>query len=118
MQAQMQLLQAQIKDLEAKAASNVGLYNERTARISEDAELAVQRRASAIESISDARLNRVKALAELQNIDLNQIQQLLQLADMLKNTEDSAEPAETAAATPTSAIKTKIPSVNMSPSST
>ena len=77
MQQKMQLLQAQVENLQAQAEASIGLGIERVARVSENSELAVERRAKAIEDISDAQLNRAKTLNELQNVDLGQIQQLL-----------------------------------------
>ena len=96
MQQQMAVLQAQVEDLQAKAAANYGLGIERASGQNENAELAVERRAKAIEDISDARLNRAKTLTELQNIDITRIQQLLDIALALQATEGDAALAEEA----------------------
>jgi len=96
LESQMAVLQAQVQDLQAKAVANVGLGQERMARINENAELAVERRAKAIEDISDARLNKAKLLTELQALDLGRIEQLLAIANLLQATEGKAEQAEDA----------------------
>ena len=93
-QKQMELMQAQIDDLQGKYTANVGLGVERMSRQNENAELAIERRAKAIEDISDARLNRAKTLAELQNIDLTQIENLLRIAQLLTLQGETAAEAQ------------------------
>lgn len=93
---QMEILQAQIKDLEGKSVANSMLGAERASRINENAELAVERRAKAIEDLSSAQLNRVKTLKELETMDLTQLQSLIQLSNLLKYTGGDADIAEEA----------------------
>jgi len=83
-QAQIAVLQAQMKDLEAKAVANTGLGVERMSRVEENRSLATQREAEAVENIASARLDKVKAVKELQGMDIAQIQQLVEIINMLK----------------------------------
>jgi hypothetical protein len=84
MQVQMELLKAQIEDLQARAAANVGLGNERLSRIEENRSLATQREAQAVQDISAARLDKVRAIKELQAMDLTQLQQLLDIINSIQ----------------------------------
>ena len=107
MQMQMKLLQAQIEDLQSRAVANQGLGHERMARISENANLAIERRSQAIENISDARLNRAKTLKELESLDLEQLQQLFAMYQMIKpQDEDLPQEVKTQAIGPTAGSAT------------
>lgn len=74
---QIELLKAQIKDLQSKAVANQGLGMERLSRIEENRALAVERLAEAQHDRDLGTLERIKAAKELANIDLNQLQKLL-----------------------------------------
>lgn len=95
-QLEMAKIQMEAKLLESQAMANQGLGMERIARINENAELAVERRAKAIEDLSDARLNKAKTLTELQNLDVARLQQLLAIADLLEQKEKEGKEAELA----------------------
>lgn len=87
-QAQMALQeqQATMQLAKARAASDLGLAQERMSRINENQSLAVEREAEAIERLAEAQreeeqamLNKVKMLKELQDIDIRQLRELLML---------------------------------------
>jgi len=89
---------AQKENLEAQSVANTGLGLERVSRVSENAELSVERRAKAIEDLSDARLNQAKTLSELQNLDISRLRELIALAETLKMVGGQAEEAEESSA--------------------
>jgi len=100
MQTQMQVLEAQIQDLQAKAVANQGLGVERVSRVQENRALALERISQSKENRQEAGLAMAKTMKELQTIDINQIQQLLGIVAMLKQAaaEDPTEaPTEAAA---------------------
>ena len=84
---QMQLQQSQIELAHARAAADMGLYNERTSRIDENRALAIQKIHEANAEDERAMLDKVKALKELETIDLDHLQRLLAMAQMLKSQE-------------------------------
>lgn len=77
-QLEMLRLQAQIKGINSEATANEGLGIERLSRVRENEALAVERRASAVESRDNALLDRVKALKELEGMDIVNLQKTLQ----------------------------------------
>jgi hypothetical protein len=95
---ELAMLMAQKENLEAQSVANTGLGLERVSRVSENAELSVERRAKAIEDISDARLNQAKTLSELQNLDITRLKELVALAELLNGIGGNAEQAESSSA--------------------
>ncbi len=91
-QVQMEVLRAQIKDLEAKAMANEGLGVERASRVQENRALAIERLAEAEKDRDLGVLDRVKALKELTDIDLNQMERGLNILKMLR--EPIEDPSE------------------------
>ena len=81
---QLEVLKAQINDLNSKALSNQGLAIERVSRVSENESLSEARHAQAIEDLQDAQLSKAKAMKELSEMDLNQIERMLSIAKLLK----------------------------------
>lgn len=81
--SQMDLLQAQVEDLEARATANKGLGIERVSRVQENEAFAVERMAEAKKDRTAGLLNIVKVIQELQSVDLSQIQSMLAIADQI-----------------------------------
>lgn len=77
--AQIELLKAQVQDLQARATANQGLGIERVSRVQENQALAVEKRAEAQHQRDLGTLERVKAAKELTDIDLNQLQKLIDI---------------------------------------
>jgi len=97
MQLQMELLQAQIKDLESKSMANQGLGMERMSRIEENRALAVERMAESQKDRELGALHYTKALKELEGLDLHNLQNLLAVLDTLKQrlgTSENPPPSE------------------------
>lgn len=92
MQIQLELLKAQIQDLQARAMANEGLGAERYSRIQENQSLAVERVAEAEKDQDLGVLHRVKAIKELEGMDLNNLQQLLMLIESIKRVSHSPHP--------------------------
>lgn len=90
-QQQIQLLGAQIKDLESRAMANEGLGVERASRIQENRALAIERLAAADKDRDLGEYDRVKALKELTEMDLSQIEQALRILKQLQNPEPVKE---------------------------
>ena len=86
---QMEVLKAQIKDLEARAMANEGLGFERASRIHENRALAVERLAEAQKDRDMGALDRVKALKELTDMDLGHLERAVGILKALQ--EDSKE---------------------------
>lgn len=83
----MQVQQAQIQDMQSRAAANEGLYNERTSRVAENRALAIKQLHEANKEDELALLNKVKALKELEEMDLSHLERLLNMATALKASE-------------------------------
>lgn len=83
--AQIELLKAQIQDLQAKAMANQGLYLERASRVEENQALAIERRAEAQHQRDLGTLERVKAAKELTTVHVDQ---LARLVDILRVIQD------------------------------
>lgn len=97
-QVQLELLQSQIKDLQARAMANEGLGMERFSRIEENRALAVERLAESQKDQDLGALHQVKAIKELEGMDITQLQQLLQIFEMIKEKEAAeTRPLETIA---------------------
>jgi hypothetical protein len=95
-QAQVAVLQAQIKDLESKSMANEGLGMERASRIHENRALAVERIAEAERARAGASLDEVKAAKELQDLDLSHLERALNIIAQIKqrNAEESKQATE------------------------
>lgn len=81
---QLEVLKAQIKDLQARATANEGLGIERISRVQENRALAIERLAEAEKNRDLGTLDRIKAAKELTDIDLNQLQKALEIIQILK----------------------------------
>lgn len=98
-QAEIQLLQAKIQDLQAKAMANEGLGVERASRIQENRALAVERLAEAEKDRDLGVLDRVKALKELTTLDLEHLEKAAVILRSIqgnrdKETEEKNPPIE------------------------
>lgn len=91
-QMQMGVLQAQIDDLQSRAAANKGLGIERESRVEENRALAVERMAEAEKDRDLANLHYVKALKELEGMDLDHLQKAMELLQVIQQTANPAEP--------------------------
>lgn len=91
---QMEVLKAQINDLQSRAWANQGLGIERASRVEENRSLATQREAQAVSDIAQAKLDKVKALKELEEMDLNQLQILINIINSIKLTDEEAQVKE------------------------
>lgn len=90
-QAQIQLLQAQIEDLHARAVANQGLGHERASRIQENQALAVERRAAAHKDLEEATLDKAKAIKELTSIDLDQFYRAVEILKLIQEKPEEKE---------------------------
>lgn len=86
-QVQMQVLQAQIEDLKARAMANQGLGVERVSRVEENRALAIERVAQAQKDRDIGTLDRIKAVKELTDIDLGQIEKAVQIIKMIQESQ-------------------------------
>lgn len=82
--AQIAVLKAQIKDLEARASANTSLGLERVSRVDENEALARERTAQSHRDEAAAGLDRVKAIKELDHMRLDGIQKALGLLNILE----------------------------------
>lgn len=83
-QVQMQMLQAQIQDLQARAEANQGLGIERMSRVGENTALATERKAEAVKDVQAAELDYIKGLKELEGMDLANLTTAMQILDTLR----------------------------------
>lgn len=90
-QMQQGILQAQMQDLQARAAANQGLGIERASRVQENQSLAVERRAEAIKDLQLGSLHQVKAAKELETLDLQNLEKLIAILKAMQA--ESAEEA-------------------------
>jgi hypothetical protein len=90
-QVQIQVLQAQIEDLKAKAMANEGLGVERASRVQENRALAVERMAQAQHDRASGDLDRAKAAKELSTIDLDHLERALGILKMLVGEDEKKE---------------------------
>ncbi len=95
-QVEIQVLQAQIEDLKAKAMANEGLGVERASRVQENRALAVERLAEAEHDRSAGELDRAKAFKELSTIDLEHLEKALTIMKMLIEKDEEKEEKPTA----------------------
>jgi hypothetical protein len=86
--SQMEMIQAQIEDLQARATANHGLGIERVSRVKENEAFAIERMAEAKKDRTAGLLNIVKVIQELQTVDLQQIESMLAIADRLGENEN------------------------------
>ncbi|NGX57221.1 MAG: hypothetical protein K940chlam3_00106 [Chlamydiae bacterium] len=83
-QVQMEVLKAQIQDLQARAEANQGLSVERKTRSISNLSLSEERRMEAIKDLNQSELDKIRSIKELQGIDLEQINQALMIIQALK----------------------------------
>jgi hypothetical protein len=101
MQYQMQELQSRAELQKARAAADIGLYNERTSRVEENRALAIQKLHEANKEDAQATLDKIKAIKELQSIDLDHVQRLIEMLTALRQQEtDQVEKETNAVAQP------------------
>lgn len=81
---QIEVLKAQIKDLEAKAMANEGLGYERASRIAENNALAVERIAQAQHERDLGAVERIKAVKELEDIDMNNLAKKISVIQLIQ----------------------------------
>jgi hypothetical protein len=94
-----QQAQATMQMAQARAEADMGLAQERMSRIQENQELAVERKAEAINKVAaahkaeeEALINKVKMIKELQDIDIRQLEGMLRIYNaMKKDTETDYE---------------------------
>jgi hypothetical protein len=86
--SQIEMIQAQIEDLQARATANHGLGIERVSRVKENEAFAIERMAEAKKDRTAGLLNIVKVIQELQTVDLQQIESMLAIADRLGENEN------------------------------
>lgn len=84
---QMQLQMAQAELAKARAAADMGLYNERTSRVTENRAMAIQKLHEANHQDELALLEKVKAIKELDDMDLSHLEKLIGMATALKQQE-------------------------------
>jgi hypothetical protein len=96
--AQIELLKAQIEDLNAKAMANEGLGAERASRIQENRALAIERMAEAQKDRDLGVLDRIKAVKELDGIDLDHLERALNLLKGIQEKDKLDQAAGTAIA--------------------
>lgn len=91
MQSAQQQEQATMQMAQARAEADMGLAQERMSRIQENQELAVERRAEAIQKVASAHkeeeaalINKIKMLKELQDIDIRQLEGMLRIYNSMK----------------------------------
>lgn len=96
-QAEILVLKAQIKDLEARAMANEGLGYERASRVSENQALAVERIAAAQKDREEGGLDKVRAIKEIATLDLDQLKKGLEILQMLKEKDQPTKPGTEAA---------------------
>jgi hypothetical protein len=89
--AQIEVLKAQIKDLESKALANEGLGVERASRVQENRALAVERYAAAQKDRDLGVLDRIKAAKEITGIDLDHLQRAVNIIKALQEKEETVE---------------------------
>lgn len=87
-QVQLALLEAQVKDVNARAQANTGLGLERASRVQENRALAAERLSESEKDKQLATLNLIKAMKELEEIDISQLDRLLKMTDFIKSKEN------------------------------
>ena len=91
-QVAMQQQVAQMELAQARAMADMGLYNERTSRVTENRALAIERLHEANARDEAALLDKIKAIKELESMDLEHLRKLVGLSINLKQQEsDQAE---------------------------
>ena len=98
MQLQQAQIQAQLNALNAKAAADQGLAQERQQRVITDQAQALEKIHEANKNDAQATLDMIKAIKELQSIDLTQLQTLITLANTLKQQEQATTQINTSEA--------------------
>lgn len=86
-QMQMELQMAQADLAKARSMADIGLYNERTSRVTENRAMAIQKLHEANHQDQLALLEKVKALKELDDMDIAHLEKLINMANGLKQQE-------------------------------
>jgi hypothetical protein len=86
--AQIELLKAQIGDLQGKKAANEGLFLERASRVKENDALAIERLAEAQHQRDLGTLERIKATKELADMDLSQLEKLVNIVRTIQEKQE------------------------------
>ncbi len=81
---ELEVQQAKLESLQAKAIADKGLGAERFARIEENKALAIERVAEAEKDRSLGVLHEIQAMKELEQLDINQIHGLLEIVERMK----------------------------------
>ena len=87
-QIQMEEIKSRINLSHARSQADYGLGVERMSRVQENRELAVERKAQAVENRAGANLDTIKALKELDDIDIAQLEKLLYLSKLIRDKEE------------------------------
>ena len=88
-QMQMQQQQATMEMAQARANADNSTAEERKSRISENQQLAQERKAEAEKDHTQSLLNFIKALKELESMDIDNIGKVLQMHNAFKNNNDT-----------------------------
>ena len=108
-QVAMQQQQAQLELTQARAQADIGLYQERSSRVSENYSLAAERISNANKEDEQALLNKIKAIKELDSLDISQLERLVGIANTLKQQERSQqEPTQQAVAQATQSTQSPV----------
>jgi len=83
-QAAIQLQQAQSQLAQARSAADMGLFNERTAKVIQNQAAAEREHHEAIKDDEIALYNKIKMIKELEDMDLGHLERLLNMANSLK----------------------------------
>lgn len=86
-QMQMELQMAQADLAKARSMADIGLYNERTSRVTENRAMAIQKLHEANHQDELALLEKVKAIKELDDMDVAHLERLIGMATRLKQQE-------------------------------
>ena len=89
--ASIEVLKAQIADLQAKSVANQGLGVERVSRVEENRALAVERRAAAEKDHDLGLLDRVKAAKELTTMDLDHLARAIDILRAISGGEEETK---------------------------
>ncbi|HDZ25997.1 MAG TPA: hypothetical protein ENH65_05740 [Candidatus Aminicenantes bacterium] len=83
-QVQIEMIKAQIQDLQARAEANAGLSIERKTRSISNLSLSEERRMEAIKDLNQSELDKIRSIKELQGIDLEHINKALMIIQALQ----------------------------------
>lgn len=83
-QLQLSEIEARTKLVNAQAAADMGLYQERSSRVVDNKMQAKERYAKAISDIESAALDRAKTIKELESIDVDNLRSALEIIQQIK----------------------------------